>query len=448
MCGVLKKPFKIQKRELHAKMEEINSILSGILLPIILVASGIYFAARLRFFYILHPIRTWNCLWEGGKNGGVSPFRALTVALAGTLGVGNMAGVATAITAGGAGALFWMWISALCAMSIKYVEVRLAIETREYTEAGWRGGAMYYIRRIIHGRWGKLLASSFALMCAANSLLTGTIVQVNSACAAFESVPSLYIGIPMGICAVWITAGGGKRVSNATVILIPLLSAIYIALSLAIIFNNAERLPEILREIISGAFSLSSVGGGIGGFAMTRAMRFGVTRGIFSNEAGCGTSPTAHAMAETKSSHHSGCFGIFEVFADTMILCTMTGFVILLSDMPSLDGIPLTLYAFRTLAGEWASHIIAISVILFALSTVISQSTYAIVSLEYLKRPAVKILYYVLIFAASIWGSIMSPSFMWQMADLVIGLMTVINIFALLKNKKEHFPKRNVPSVR
>ena len=420
-------------------MEAINSILSGILLPVILAVCGIYFAAHLRFFYIIHPLRTWKCLWEGGGEKGVSPFRALTVALAGTLGVGNMAGVATAITAGGAGAVFWMWISALCSMGIKYVEVRLAVETREHTADGWRGGAMYYIRSIFRGKAGKMLAYAFAIMCAANSLLTGTVVQVNSACAAFEYINPLYIGIPMGIFAVWITAGGGKRVSGATVVLIPVLSVLYIVLSLAIIFNNAEKLPYIMKEIITGAFSLRSAGGGIGGFAMMRAMRFGVTRGIFSNEAGCGTSPTAHAMAETKSSHHSGCFGIFEVFADTVVLCTMTGFVILMSDMPCLDGIPLTLYAFRTLAGEWAAHIIAVSVILFAFSTVISQGSYGVVALDYLRRPWAKKAYYVFIFAAALWGSVMPSSFMWQWADLIISFMTVINIFVLMTSKREHF---------
>ena len=418
-------------------MEEINSILSGMILPAVLILCGIYFAARLRFFYIFHPIRTFSCLLEGGGEGGFSPFRSLTLALAGTLGVGNMAGVATAITAGGAGALFWMWISALCAMSIKYFEVKLAIETRERTSLGWRGGAMYYIRSIFGGRAGRILASVFALMCAANSLLTGTVVQVNSACAAFESVHPLCIGIPMGMLALWLTAGGGKRASGATVVLIPILSAVYMILSLAIIFNNIERLPAIMGEIIRGAFSLSSVGGGVGGFAITRAVRFGVTRGLFSNEAGCGTSPAAHAMAETKSAHHSGCFGIFEVFADTIVLCTVTGLVILMSDMPALDGIPLTLYAFRTLAGDWAADIIAVSILLFALSTVVSQGTYALVSLEYLGRIGAKKGYYLLILAASIWGSIMSPSFMWQMADLIISVMTLINIAALMNAKKE-----------
>ena len=423
-------------------MEEINSVLSGILLPTLLIICGIWFGARLRFFYIFHPIKLAKCLGETSGEGGVSPFRALTVALAGTLGVGNMAGVATAIVAGGAGALFWMWISALCAMSIKYMEVKLAIETREKQADGWRGGAMYYIRKIFGGRLGKALASFFALMCAANSLLTGNIVQVNSACAAIE-MDSIYVGLITGIVSMWIAAGGGRRISGATVAIIPILSAVYMMICLAVIFNNIERIPQVLGRVISEAFSFRCVSGGISGFVTVRAMRFGVTRGIFSNEAGCGTSPTAHAQANTKSPHHQGCFGIFEVFADTIVLCTMTGLVILLCGEISLDGIPLTLYAFRTLAGAWAERIIAASIVLFAFATVIGQASYGLVSLDFLRggRRA-RTVYLLLIPASTILGAIISAEFMWQIADLIVSVMTIVNVLSLsvyMKKRKTSF---------
>ena len=342
-----------------------------------------------------------------------------------------MAGVATAIVAGGAGALFWMWISAVCAMSVKYMEVKLAIQTREKTSDGWRGGAMYYIKTIFGGKIGNLMSVLFAVMCAVNSLVTGNIVQINSACAAIDVNP-VYTGLIIGIIGMWIAAGGGKRISGATVMIIPLLSAIYIVICLAIIFNNIERIPAIFANIINEAFSLRSVSGGIGGFTMTRAMRFGVTRGIFSNEAGCGTSPTAHAQADCKSPHHQGCFGIFEVFADTILLCTMTGLVILLSKETALDGIPLTLYAFKTLAGAWAEKIIATSVVLFAFATVIGQASYGLTALDFLRGGfSVRVCYLMLIPICSLIGALINAGFMWQIADLIVSFMTIVNVLSL-----------------
>ncbi len=426
-------------------MEAINSILSGIILPLLLIICGIWFAVQLRFFYILHPMKLLKNLFDSSGSQGISPFKALTVALAGTLGVGNMAGVATAISAGGAGALFWMWISALCAMSIKYYEVRLALETRVKTEDGFRGGAMYYIKKIFGGRIGSVLGSGFAVMCAVNSLLTGNIVQVNSACAAFGEIDTLLLGLLIGILALWIAIGGGKRVSGATVFLVPILSAVYMIICLAIIFNNVERIPEVMKKIFRDAFSLRAAGGGIGSFMLVRAMRFGVTRGLFSNEAGCGTSPTAHAMADAKSPHHQGCFGIFEVFADTIVLCTMTGIVILLCDGGSLDGIPLTLYAFRTLAGNWAANMIAVSVVLFAFATVISQSSYGMTALEFLKKRRLKSVYLICIPVCAAIGSVISAEAMWHMADLTVSLMTLLNLISLsigVKNANISLDKR------
>ncbi len=412
-------------------MEAVNSILSGVLLPALLILCGIWFGIKLRFFYVLHPIKLTRRLFEASDTGGTSPFRALTVALAGTLGVGNMAGVATAITAGGAGALFWMWLSAICAMSIKYIEVCLALETRKKANGRWRGGAMYYIKEIFNGRLGSFLSSLFALLCIGNSLLTGNIVQVNSAASAI-SAPPLAIGAAIGIIGMLIATGGGKRISDTTLFLIPLLSISYIIICLAVIFNNIDRIPQILEKIATDAFSLRSASGGIMGFTMLRAVRYGVTRGIFSNEAGCGTSPTAHAEADARSPHHQGCFGIFEVFADTIVLCTMTGFVILLAGESHLDGIPLTLYAFGTLAGEWAKRLVALSVMLFALATVISQASYGLSALSFLSRSnKTKALYLSLIPVSSIIGAVISSDAMWQIADLVISVMTAINLFAL-----------------
>lgn len=423
-------------------METINNFLSGALMPALLIICGFIFAAKQKFFFLLHPIRFVKTLREAAAGDGISPFRALTQALAGTLGVGNMAGVATAITAGGAGAVFWMWISALCAMSLKYAEVSLGVKHRRKDSDGYYGGAMYYIKDTFSNIMPKaapVLGGIFAMLCLTNSLLTGNIVQMKAAASVFSAVPPLILGGIVGAVSFIIGSGKARRVSAVTVGLIPALSVFYMALSLWIIISNAERLPGVINEIFSTAFSLEGFGGGVGGFAVSRAIRFGVTRGIFSNEAGMGTSPSAHSSANVKSPHHQGCFGIFEVFADTIVLCTMTAFVILLSDgrTRGLDSIPLTVYSYASLAGRWAGAAIGISVILFAFATVICQGAYGSVALKYLGGGSrVRYAYLLLSSAACILGTVIPDGSMWQAADLVISLMTVINIICLIFSAK------------
>ena len=430
-------------------MEAINQVLSGILMPVLLLSAGVLFCVRLRGFYFLHPIRFIKTLAEAGEGSGVSPFRALSQALAGTLGVGNMAGVATAIVAGGPGAILWMWISALCAMSVKYAEVRLAVEHRRKGARGYYGGAMYYIQDLLTPRksgafagtpskkilpLGTVAGGIFALLCVINSLLTGNIVQMHAAAAVFPSLPPLILGGVVAAVAFVIACGGAGKVSRVTMGLIPLLSGVYLLFSAWILIRGWERLPGVLWEIVSSGLSFRAAAGGAGGFAITRAIRFGVTRGIFSNEAGCGTSPTAHAAASVKSPHHQGCFGIFEVFADTIVLCTVTALVILLSDGASqgLDGIPLTLYAYTVGAGEWAGRCIGVSVILFAFATVICQTEYGKVAIGYLtQRPGPRRVYVAVCAAATLLGTVIAPGMMWQWADLTVSLMTAVNVICL-----------------
>lgn len=419
-------------------METINGFLSGILMPVLLMGAGIWFAVRLRFFYILHPIRFCRTLADAHKGGGVSPVRALSQALAGTLGVGNMAGVATAIVAGGPGAILWMWISALCAMSVKYAEVRLAVEHRRNGDGGFFGGAMYYIKDIFGKKLPMLGAAAgggFAVLCMANSLLTGNIVQMHAAASVFPWMPPLILGGIIAALSFVIACGGAGRVSEVTMGLIPFLSGAYMLISVVILIRNGSRIPGVLQDIFSAGLSFRAAAGGVTGFAVNRAIRFGVTRGIFSNEAGCGTSPTAHAAANTKSAHHQGCFGIFEVFADTIVLCTMTALVILLSDGvgQGMDGIPLTVYAYTSLAGKGAGIFIGISVILFAFATVICQTQYGTVAIGYFtQKKTPQRFYLVLCAAASIFGTVISEGLMWQTADLIVSLMTALNVGCLL----------------
>ena len=418
-------------------MELINTFLSGYIMPALLMGCGIVFGFKMRFFYIFHPKKVLSALRDGAEDGGVSPFRALSQALAGTLGVGNMTGVATAICAGGAGAIFWMWISAILAMSVKYFEVALAVKCRRRSPEGYFGGAMYYIKDIFSKRFkkgAKFLGGAFALLCIINSLLTGNMVQINSAAAVFPDIPPLVTGIFCAALALPVIMGKGKKVSAVTMALIPFLSALYLILSLIIIIPNAARLPAVFSEIIRSAFSVKAAGGGIGGFLILRAIRFGTTRGIFSNEAGSGTSPTAHAEANAKSPHTQGCFGIFEVFADTIVLCTLTAFVILLSDgcAHGLCGISLTLYAFSSLAGKGAGIAIGISAILFAYATLICQTHYGKVALQSItKSKSAYLVYVAAVCAFCIWGTVINEGIMWQAADFVISLMTALNVICL-----------------
>lgn len=435
-------------------MEHFCAVLSGIVMPVLLLSAGIFFGVRLRFFWIKHPLRTLRTMSAGAEKGGTHPLSALTVALAGTLGVGNIAGVATAITAGGAGAVFWMLAGAFCAMSVKYAEVSLAVRFRRTRREGGRsvhfGGAMYYIRdgltAAAKGRSGRraavLLGGLFALLCALNALLTGNTVQVHAAVSCTE-LPPLLFGVLFAAAAVIAMAGGMRRLSRLTSVLIPVLAGGYLLLCAVILLVKAAELPEILARICREAFNFTAVGGGVLGYGVSRAIRFGITRGIFSNEAGCGTAPTAHAAADTKSPHHQGCLGLFEVFADTVILCTATALVLLLyTDGEGLDGIRLSLAAFSGLCGEiggpWlaaaAEQFLKISILLFAFATVVCQSCYGIEAIRYfVPGKGARVLFIVLSAGAVMTGAVIPAGILWQWADLTVSVMTAVNVLCLLR---------------
>ncbi len=431
--------------------------LAGVLMPGMLIGAGIYFGVKLRFFWLIHPVRTWRTLREAAQSGGTSPFAALTTALAGTLGVGNIAGVATAITAGGAGAVFWMLIGALAAMGVKYAEVYLAVHWRRTRAEGNKiacyGGAMYYIRdglgradSLILRRAAPFLGGGFALLCGINALLTGNIVQVRAAVSCTELPPILF-GVFFAAAALILSGWGMRRVAAASSVMIPALAAAYILLCSVIIFAGRAEIPRILGEIWAGAWDFRPAAGGILGFGVSRAVRYGITRGIFSNEAGCGTSPTAHAAAHTRSPHHQGCFGIFEVFADTVLLCTMTALVILLyGDSEGLDGIPLSLEAFSqqaaAIGGTWmgaaAGWLLRGSIILFAFATVVCQSCYGLEAVRYFTpRGSAVSAYRIVSAAAVVVGAVIPVGLMWALADAVVCVMTVVNVICVLMLRQD-----------
>lgn len=420
-------------------MEKFINLLDGTVMPIMLVVCGIILAYKIKLIKILLPVNFFHTLKCSKNKGGKSPIKSLCVALAGTLGVGNMAGVATAIMYGGAGAVMWMWIGALVSMSVKYGEVGLSVKYRKQLPNGeFTGGSMYTIkyglRKYIGLQMSSLLAAIFAILCIINSLLTGNIVQTSSAMSALPTIPPFAIGLLMAVGILLSGLGRTDKISDFTYVLIPILSLIYILMSGSIIFRNFHLVPTILSRIINSAFNIHAVVGGTLGFSIKEAVRYGITRGMFSNEAGCGTAPSAHASADTRSPHHQGCFGIFEVIADTLILCTLTAFVILIAEEKykflnvSTNGIEATLMSFELMLGSLAKHIISVSILLFAFATVLAQIYYAFTAIGYFTNKAIfKTLFVLFSSLITVLSVYIEENVMWSCTDLIIGLMTVIN---------------------
>lgn len=425
----------------------ILSLLSGVAVPAMLLGCGLVLSVKIGILKILRPKPFFRKLTDIPKDSKNTPFKAVSTALAGTLGVGNITGVSAAILQGGAGAVFWMWIGAVFSMAIKYGEVALAVRYRKKNLDGtYSGGAMYTIRDGLGKHMGNGRAirfgNLFAVLCIINALVTGTVVQANAAADVCMPVPEWVCGVFLAVLVLASAVYGIRRVGDITVKLIPALTVLYIVLSLGVILPNLSLFPSIFMRILREAFTFSSIGGGFTGFTIREAVRFGITRGIFSNEAGCGTSPTAHAAADTKSPHHQGIYGIFEVFCDTILLCSMTAFVILTADMRYgilSAGSPLTtLEAYALFGGMLSYRILAFSVVLFAYSSILAQLYYGITALNYFSASyRVRRGYIALTVLCTFIGAVISPSVMWNTADFVVSLMTCLNIAVLWVMRRE-----------
>ncbi|MBQ8496770.1 MAG: sodium:alanine symporter family protein [Clostridia bacterium] len=416
----------------------------GILLPLVILFSGIYFTKYLGGFYLIRPARTLRLLFSKEREGGISPLRALSVSLAGTLGVGNIVGVAVAISLGGKGSLFWMWISAFFSMILKYAEIVLA-QTYKIDKNGKKsGGPMYYMKKGIGGFPGKALAFLFALLGVISAFSMGSLVQMKAASDAMAEtffVPPLAFGvIAAGFCLM-LLFGGYEKISRVTAIVIPILSAVYLFMAARVVWLESDRIPILMREIVKDAFSFSSASGGILGFIFSDAMRHGIAKGSFSHEAGCGTAPMAHAGADTKIPAKQGILGIFEVFFDTLVLCTLTGFVILLANDGNFaeeNGMALVIASFAKYYGEKAAYIISISVVLFALATVVCWGYYGKEALSYITRSRfVAALYIIGYCVIAAWGAVMSEGTVWELSDITVALMTVLNLSAVFWLRRE-----------
>ena len=335
-----------------------------------------------------------------GKKEGTSPAAALSLALAGTLGAGNITGVASALMAGGPGAVFWMWMGAIIAVPVKYAEVRFAVRYRRRRGTEWTGGSMYTIRDGLGSlfpspsgrKTAERLASLFAVLCAANALVTGNLVQSNAAVCLLPAGRKPLWGVLLALAVALSVLAGTRKIEKTAARLMPPLTAFYILVSLAAVLPHARMIPSLLRLILSSAFSSRAFGAGIAGFSVREAVRCGVMRGIFSNEAGCGTSPSAHAAAETDSEERQALLGVCEVIFDTLILCTLTALVLLTSDAVSggfpwhtaSDAAPAAMEAFEALAGEFAAMGVRIAAVLFAYASIIAQIYYGMTAVRFL----------------------------------------------------------------
>ena len=397
------------------------------------------------------------------SDGAITPFQAVCTALAATVGTGNIAGVAGAIAIGGPGAIFWMWVSALFGMCTKYAEVTLAVHYREINANGELvGGPMYYIKNGLSKKW-HWLAYLFAAFGVLTVFGTGNATQVNTITTAINSAllnynvisesavstSNLIIGIIIAILIAMILLGGIKRIGHVTEKLVPFMALLYILLGLGVILLNIQNVPAVFASIFRGAFQPRAVTGGIV-LSMFTSLKKGVSRGIFSNEAGLGTGSIAHACADTKKPVKQGMFGIFEVFTDTIVICTLTALVILCSgvavDYGKAAGAELTILGFTSTYGSWVSIFTAIAMCCFAFSTAVGWGLYGARCIEFLFSEKVIKPFMVIYSLVAILGATANLGLMWSIAETFNGLMAIPNLIALfllsgtvVKLTKEYF---------
>lgn len=444
--------------ELFKTVEGVNSAVNnfvwGIPAMICIIGVGILLTARTKFVqfrkFSTAIKATLGKLFKKEKagKGSITPFQAVCTALSATVGTGNIAGVAGAIAIGGPGTVFWMWISALLGMGTKFAEVTLAVRYRERNKHGdWVGGPMYYIKNGLSKNW-HFLAVLYAVFGVITVFGTGNATQVNTITTSINTAlinfniinessagtASLIIGIILAIIVGLVLLGGIKRIGKVSEKLVPFMALLYIILALGVIIIHIESIPAVFSSIIKGAFNPSAVTGGIIG-SMFISVKRGVSRGIFSNEAGLGTGSIAHATSDVKDSVEQGYFGIFEVFADTIIICTLTALVILCSGV-NIDygidaGASLTISGFTSTYGNWVSIFTAIAMCCFAFSTILGWGLYGARCIEYLGSEKLIKPFMILYSLVAIVGATMDLGLLWNIADTFNGLMAIPNLIAL-----------------
>ncbi len=437
----------------------VNNIVWGPPILVLIVGAGLFLSVKTGFFsitkisYILKNTLLKMFSKENKGEGEVTAFQAVATALAATVGTGNIAGVATAIAAGGPGAVFWMWLAAVLGMTTKFAEVVLAVNFREKTEDGrFVGGPMYYIEKGLGWKWLAVLFAGFGALAAFG---IGNMVQSNSVAAALQSSFNLnpwITGIVLAVVTALVIIGGIKRIGAFTEKLVPFMAAIYILGGLVIILFNVAKVPAAFALIFSSAFTGKAAVGGFAGATIAQAIRFGIARGVFTNEAGLGSAPIAHAAATTDHPVRQGLWGVFEVFADTIVICSITALAIVTSGVweTGLTGAALTTAAFeQSLPG--GGYIVSIGIVLFAFSTIVGWEYYGEKCAEYLFGPKANMIYRILWVPFVLVGAIGGLEFVWSLADTLNGLMAIPNLIGVLalsgtvfKLTKEFFAKEKL----
>ncbi|NSE53306.1 sodium:alanine symporter family protein [Coprococcus eutactus] len=447
----------------------VNNFIWGVPAMICIIGVGLVLSFRTRFLqirkfpYAMKVTIGRMFRKKQAADGAMTPFQAVCTALAATVGTGNIAGVAGAIAIGGPGAVFWMWISALLGMCTKFSEVTLAVHFREKNDKGeFVGGPMYYIKNGLKKHW-HWLAYLFAAFGVITVFGTGNATQVNTITTAIDSALfnygiiskdsvsniNLVIGIVLAVLLALILLGGIKRIGQVTEKLVPFMALFYVVLALGVVILNINHVPAVFKEIVEGAFSPASVTGGVvGSFFMS--MKKGVSRGIFSNEAGLGTGSIAHACADTRKPVKQGFFGIFEVFVDTIVICTLTALVILCSEVPitygQAAGAELTISGFTATYGNWVSLFTAVAMCCFAFSTIIGWGLYGARCIEFLFGTKVNKPFMFVYSLVAIVGATLDLGLLWSIAETFNGLMAIPNLIAVfllsgvvVKLVREHF---------
>ena len=428
----------------------INQYVLGAAVPILLMAAGVFYALRLRCFPLFRLGAMGRARTDRSATGGVSPIRALSLALAGTLGVGNIVGVSAAIALGGFGSIFWMWVSALCAMLLKYAEIVLAMRYRHYDGEGKpHGSAMYYLRacfaRMGMARLGGAIAAVFAVLCLLNAVSMGSVIQVNAVAGALEGVfgiPPLWTGTVLAVGIFFVIRRGSGGILGLTDRLVPLMTLGYLILSVAVLILRADRVPDAFGAILRDAFSVEATAGGVGGFFLSRRVRYGTMRGLISNEAGCGTAPAAHAVSACGVPAKQGVWGIVEVFVDTILLCTATALVILVAGEDAMlwgdNAVMMTIRAYSSVLGAWSEWFFCLALLCFGYATVLCCAGYGIESILFLsKKKRWRILYAGALAACILIGVFSAPDSIWGIADFAITALTTVNLYMLFAMRRE-----------
>jgi len=443
----------------------INNLVWGPVMLTLLIVMGLFLSYKMRFpqfvkfgYMLKNTILSMFSKNQHQKDeSGVSPFQAVATAMAGTIGTGSISGLATAIVLGGPGAVFWMWVSALLGMVTKYGEIVLSLKFREKNSQGeWVGGPMYYIKNGLGIKW---LATLFAIFATLACLGTGNATQSNSISIALESTLNIepwITGVILTIIAACVILGGMRRIASVNEKLVPFMAVFFVICSLAALIVNANKIPAAFALIFREAFNFRAASGGVAGYGIILAMHYGFSRGVFSNEAGLGSAPIAHAASSTKDPVKQGLWGMFEVFFTTIVICTLSALVVLTADLWSsgeYQGAALSIASFESIIPKVGGIGVTLATVFFALSTLLGWAYYGEVCVGYLTNKSKKaVLIYRCIYVAFVFiGSVGNLDLIWSISETMNGLMIIPNMIAvvglykvILKLTKEYFSTEKI----